>query len=111
MKVFAHSRNMLLALRSPQLFELKKKQQNQVTLFIVNSVKSWLLNISCKTKVLATNSVAAKDHGLHVYLQVREWKESAGALHLADWEWQEYEKEFVLLQTSLPLAPQHLLRM
>ncbi len=66
---------------------------------MIDSVKWWCLKTSnVKTTVLATNSIAEKHHGVRVYLQVREWKGSAGGFHLAEWRWQECEEVFVTLK-------------
>ena len=63
-----------------------------------------------KPQSLPPTSAAAKYHSLRVYLQVQEWKGSAAELNPIDWGWQECEEGFVPLQTSLPPAPEHLLR-
>ena len=63
-----------------------------------------------KPQSLPPTSAAAKYHSLRVYLQVQEWKGSAGGLHPTDWGWKECEEGFVPLQTSLPPAPEHLLK-
>ena len=62
-----------------------------------------------KPQSLPPTSAAAKYHSLRVYLQVREWKGSA-ELHPTDWGWQKCDEGFVPLQTDLPPAPEHLLR-
>ena len=63
-----------------------------------------------KPQALPPTSGAAKYHSLRVYLQVQEWKGSADELHPTDWGWQECDEGFVPLQTSLPPAPEHLLK-
>jgi hypothetical protein len=63
-----------------------------------------------KPQALSPTSGAAKYHSLRVYLQVQEWKESVNELHPTDWGWQEHDEGFVPLQTSLPPAPEHLLK-
>ena len=62
-----------------------------------------------KPQSLPPISAAAKYHSLHVYLQVQEWKGSAAKLYPRVWEWQECEKGFVPIQTSLPPTPEYLL--
>ena len=63
-----------------------------------------------KPQSLPPTSAAVKYHSLRVYLQVQEWRGSNVELHPSDWGWQECEEGFVPLQTSLPPAPEHLLR-
>ena len=63
-----------------------------------------------KPQSLPLTSAAAKYHILHVYLQAQEWKGSAAKLHSREWGWQNCEEEIVPLQTLLPPAPEHLLR-
>ena len=63
-----------------------------------------------KPQALPPTSAAAKYHSLRVYLQVQEWKRSADRLHPKEWGWRECDGGFVPLQTSLPLASEHLLR-
>ena len=63
-----------------------------------------------KPQALPPTSGAAKYHSLRVYLQVQEWKGSADELHPTDWGWQECDEGFVPIQTSLPPAPEHLLK-
>ena len=63
-----------------------------------------------KPQALPPTSAAAKYHSLRVYLQIQEWKGSAGDLHPTDWGWQECDEGLTPLQTSLPPAPEHLLR-
>ena len=63
-----------------------------------------------KPQSLPPTSAAAKYHSLCVYLQVQELKGSTAELHPNDWEWQEFEEEYVPLQTLLPPAPEYLLQ-
>ena len=63
-----------------------------------------------KPQSLPPTSAAAKYHSLRVYLQVQEWRGSDVELHPRDWGWQECEEGFATLQTLLPPAPEHLLR-
>lgn len=63
-----------------------------------------------KPQSLPPTSAAAKYHSLRVYFQVQEWKGSVSELHPTDWGWQECDGGFVPLQTSLPPAPEHLLK-
>ena len=56
---------------------------------------------------------AAMYHSLRVYLQVQEWKGSAGGLRPTEWGWQQCDNAdmgFVPLQTYLAPAPENLLR-
>ena len=64
-----------------------------------------------KLQSLPSTSAAAKYHSLHVHLQVQEWKGSGAERHpwARDWGWQEYEEGFVLMQISLPPAPEPML--
>ena len=63
-----------------------------------------------KPQTLPPTSGAAKYHSLRVYLQIQEWKGSANGLDPTDWEWQECDKGFLPLHTSLAPAPDHLLQ-
>lgn len=63
-----------------------------------------------KPQALPPTSSAAEYHSLRVYLQVQEWKGSRNELCPTEWGWQECDEGFVPLQTSLPPAPEHLLR-
>ena len=63
-----------------------------------------------KLQSLLPTSAAAKYHSLRVYFQVQEWKGSTVELHPKDWVWQKCEEGFVAIQTSLPPAPEHLIR-
>ena len=59
---------------------------------------------------LPPTSAAENYHSLHVYLQVQEWKNSTIKHDPINWGWQECEEGFVPIRTSLPPAPEHLLR-
>ena len=61
-------------------------------------------------RALPPTSGAAMYHRLRVYLQVQEWKGSAGGLRPTEWGWQQCDMGFVALQTDLAPAPENLLR-
>uniref|UniRef100_UPI00358ECD2A uncharacterized protein n=1 Tax=Myxine glutinosa TaxID=7769 RepID=UPI00358ECD2A len=62
-------------------------------------------------QVLPPTSGAAKFHSLRVYLQVQEWKGSTSdGPRPTEWGWQKCVEGFVPVQTTLPPAPEKLLR-
>lgn len=61
-------------------------------------------------QVLPPTSVAAKYHSLRVYLQVQEWKGSLQRLNPINWGWQKCDEGFLPIQTTLPPAPENLLK-
>ncbi|KAJ8346642.1 hypothetical protein SKAU_G00280430 [Synaphobranchus kaupii] len=61
-------------------------------------------------QVLPPTSGAAKYHSLRVYLQVQEWKGSTDGPRPTEWGWQKCDEGFVPIQTTLPPAPEKLLR-
>ncbi len=63
-----------------------------------------------KPQSLPPTLAEAKYHSLRVYLQVQEWKGSPDGRHPSDWGWQECDEGFVPIQTSLPPAHEHLLK-